>query len=108
MAKTPKNEPSKFSVKGSWAFYDCLGDIQIEDKDKIRIFWPDKTEEIFTVSVLETTTKAQDMGSTWNCPTTKAFIKIKHNGSVINVRLTEIPELKACFKNDVSGREKIK
>jgi hypothetical protein len=108
MSKTNTPKPHSISVNGNWAFYDCINKIKIENNDKLRIFWPDKSSESFTVRVLESSTRVSDMGNPWDCPTSKAFIDLQHNGAIIPIRLFEIKEIKAYFENDVSNRKKIK
>jgi len=106
--KIAKSKPEAFNVKGSWSSYDCINGVQILDKDKIRITWPNGTKEVVTAIVHHSRETVSDMGTPYDCPVSRAFMNFGYMGSKITIRFTDCSKLKGEFVKDVLKDEEWK
>lgn len=79
----------KVVVGGDWSYEDELAGTYLKNGERIRVRWPDGTEEDHKVHLEVTSTPIFDHGKSYPGRCAQAFIKVKLHGETLLVRLSD-------------------
>jgi hypothetical protein len=85
-----KLEFHPFKEKEGWNTFDCLGDIDLKDGQKIMLSWPDGTQEEVKVRVRIGHDTVSDMGTPFTRQLSHAWIKTDLHGASLEIRPTRV------------------
>ncbi len=79
--------------KTGWEENDSLNKEALKGNDVIDIKWPNEEVTRHRVYILKSHITVSDMGHPWKIPTSHAYIDIPINGTKIEMRLVDIPNI---------------
>ena len=78
---------SKVTMYSNWCSIDRLDDINLKDKERLRVTWPNGVVEDYTIIVRIYKTSTRDHGTSCDISHSDAYINVIYNGLLIEVRL---------------------